>query len=138
MKKVSLSRVKRKLLIWINRRILPKEVKQLTRTERESFSIFSNLVKHSESELLINPVGKYYIKSPKVGIFITLDTHNREISIINHVYGYNVGLNERLLNRMESIFKDEVENRRVRMEEEYTKNIQHSLSIIAKTIKERL
>jgi hypothetical protein len=39
---------------------------------------------------------------------------------------------------MESIFKDEVENRRVRMEEEYTKNIQHSLSIIAKTIKERL
>jgi hypothetical protein len=138
MKKLSLNRILRRTNIWINRKIKPKENRMTTKTEREAISIFNNLVKHPESELLIHPAEKYYIKSHKVGIFITLSRRDQEISIINHVYGYNVGLSERVLNIMLKTFTDEVENRRIKMEEEYTNNIQHSLSIIAKTIKERL
>jgi len=129
-----------KISIWFKRRFNPQEFEEVTRTERDSINIFNALVKHKDSDLLIHPSScKYYIKSPKTGIFITISTSMpAEISIINHVYGYNVKISNRVLKNMEKIFYDEVNKRRLAMENEYKSNIQHSLSHIAQTIKERL
>lgn len=138
MKKISINRIGKKIKIWINRKISDKESRSTTRIEREVISIFSNLLKHPKSELLIHPDGKYYIKSDDTGIFVTLNKYDKEISIINHVYGYNVNVSERVLNDMIKRFINELEYRRIKMEEDYRNNIQHSLSIIAKTIKKRL
>lgn len=128
-----------KISIWVKRKFSPHEFDKVTRTERDSIYIFNALVKHEDSDLLIHPSGhKYYIKSAKTGIFITISTDTHEISIINHVYGYNVRISPRVLKNMEKIFYTEVNKRRLGMESEYKNNIQHSLTNIAQTIKERL
>ena len=138
MKNLSFKRIYRRTLIWVNRKLQSEKNREISKTEREAISIFNTLVKHPDSELLIHPAEKYYIKSNRAGIFVTLSKRDHEISIINHVYGYNVGLSERVLFGMIKTFTDEVEKRRINMENEYKSNIQHSLSIIAKNIKERL
>jgi hypothetical protein len=87
----------------------------------------------------MHPSGdKFYLKSPKMGIFLTISGNLSEISIINHVYGYNVKVGSRALKSITKSFMEEVEKRRLQMESEYTENIQHSLSNLAKTIKERI
>lgn len=121
----------------------PAGYEPISKTERESMIIFNSLIKHPTSELLIHPShDKYYIKSPSTGIFITLTSlgtmNSTEVSIINHVYGYNVRLGQRASNIMIKSFLMEVDKRRLQMEDDYKNNIQHSLHHIAKTIKERL
>lgn len=126
-------------IIWLKKFFSPNDFEEITKTERDAISIFNILVKNSKSELLIYPADdKYYIKSADAGIFIMLSTNQSEISIINHVYGYNVRLGHRALSSMTKTFLNEVEKRRTQMEQEYTSNIQHSLNHITKTIKERL
>lgn len=116
-----------------------REVEKITKMERNITFIFNALVHHAESDLLIRPGGdKFYVKSNKSGIFITVSSYLREISIINHVYGYNVKISPRVLKHLELIFTKEVEKRRLIMENEYKNNIQYSLDHIANTIKERL
>jgi hypothetical protein len=129
-----------KLLIWFKRKFSPHGFEKITKAERDSICIFNALVKHKDSDLLIDPSGcKYYIKSSKTGIFITISTGEPgEISIINHVYGYNVKVSLRVLRGIEKTYHTEINKRIIAMEDEYKNNIQHSLSHIAQTIKERL
>lgn len=128
-----------KIAIWFNQKFNPQAFERITKTERDALLIFNALIKHYDSDLLIHPShDKYYVKSQKTGIFITISTYQPEISIINHVYGYNVKISNRVLNNMVKTFISEVENRRLQMENEYKNNIQHSLNHIAITIKERL
>lgn len=132
-----------KLSIWWKSKFNPFKFEPITKTERESIIIFNTLVKHSASELLMHPDrDKYYIKSEVTGIFITLTSvgtrNTTEISIINHIYGYNVKLGQRASEMMIKTFLTEVNRRRLQMEDDYNHNIQHSLHYIAKTIKERL
>lgn len=139
MKKYFLKRVLRKVYLWFTRKFNPQQFEHVTRTERDALMIFNTLVHHQDSDLLIRPsYDKYYIKSNKTGIFITLSTYSPEISIINHVYGYNVKISNRVARNMEKTFVNEVEKRRLKMENEYKDNIEHSLNHIAVTIKERL
>jgi hypothetical protein len=132
-----------KLSIWWKSKMYPSDFEPITKTERESMLVFNALVKHPTSELLIHPSHeKYYIKSAKTGIFITLTPSRSmgttEISIINHIYGYNVRLGERASNVLTKTFLMEVDKRRLQMETDYNNNIQHSLHHISKTIKKRL
>lgn len=100
---------------------------------------FIALVKDPDGDLLIHPSRhKYYVKSLKTGIFITVVPSTLEFFIINHIYGYNVKVSNRILKNMERIFYIEIDKRRLSMEEEYKKNIQHSLTQISQTLKERL
>lgn len=139
MKKRFYHRMWLKIAIRFKRMFDPRSIESITRTERDAIYIFNTLTKDPGSELYIHPsYDKYYIKSPKTGIFVTITTHHPEISIINHVYGYNVKLSIRAMNGMVKIFLKEVEKRRLHMENEYTSNIEHSINNIAKTIKERL
>lgn len=142
--KNSFRRSLKKSVIWFKKKTSPLMYEPVTKTERDAIYICNTLIKDPKSDLLMHPshdkyyINKYYIKSPQTGIFVTISTHNPEISIINHVYDYNVRLGHRALNNMIKTFLTEVENRRLKMENEYKENIQHSLHHIAKTLKERL
>lgn len=139
MNKRFFSRLWIKFIIWVKRKYDPHSFQKITKTEKDAMDIFNSLVKDSESELLIHPyLDKYYIKSAKTGIFIILITQIPEISIINHIYGYNVKLSARVSNNMIKTFLGEVENKRLSMEKEYTDNIQYSLNHISKTIKAKI
>lgn len=139
MKNMFNKRTLTKIRMWFGKKLNPYRFQQITGTERDVIMIFNALVHHPDSDLLIRPGNdKYYIKSVNSGIFITLSTYLSEISIINHVYGYNVKLGSRAMKNMESTFINEVEKRRTLLEIEYNNNIKHSLKHIAKTIKNRL
>jgi hypothetical protein len=139
MKTNFLHKIKLKFAIKLKRLLNPNLADRTTKTERDVICIFNALVSNESSELLMHPNNeKFYMKSAKTGIFITLSTHYNEISIINHVYGYNVRLSNRVLHEMIKTFLLEVEKRRIAMTLEYNNNIEHSLNNIAKTIKERL
>ena len=139
MKKRFYHRLWLKIGIKFKRMFDPHSIESITKTERDAIYIFNTLTHDPGSELFMHPsYDKYYIKSAKTGIFVTITTHHPEISIINHVYGYNVKLSNRAMNGMIKTFLKEVEKRRLKMESEYTDNIQHSINNIAKTIKERL
>jgi hypothetical protein len=139
MKKLFRKRRFAKISIWFKKKFNPNDFDKITKTERDAVIIFNALVKHHDSDLLIHPSHeRYYIKSQQTGIFITISTYQPEISIVNHVYGYNVKISNRVLKSVVNTFITEVENRRIQMENEYKNNIQHSLNHIARTIKERL
>jgi hypothetical protein len=127
-----------KLKVWCRKKLDPHETR-IGKAERDAMIIFNALVRHPESELLIHPSGeKFYVKSEELGIFVTVSGNESEISIINHVYGYNVRIGSRVLKNVSKTFTTEVEKRRVQMEQEYMENIQHSLAHLAKSIKERI
>jgi hypothetical protein len=125
-----------KIIIWIGKKINPNNFKQISKIERDVLLIFNHLVKDPNSDLNIHPsYNKYYVKSSIKGIFISISVIQSEISIINHVYGYNVKVSHRVLRNIEDTFKKEIEYRINKMEHEYTNNIQHSLNHIVQTIK---
>ena len=104
----------------------------LTREERCALIIVGKLLLNKGNELLLHPsLNRFYIKSDESGIFIVVASNPNEITIINHVYCYNVKLGERSYNRIHDMFVDEVNRRRLAMEKEYTDNIQYSLMNVA-------
>jgi hypothetical protein len=137
MKTLFSKRILTKISIWFKRKF--NHIEQLSNTERAAVYIFTTLSKDHNSELYANPYNeKYYIKSLTTGIFVTITKHHPEISIINHVYGYTIKLSNRTIDSMVKTFLIEVDKRRLQMENEYKSNIEHSISNIAKTIKEKL
>jgi hypothetical protein len=139
MKLPSPKRAATKFKIWFSKKYLPYDYGDISKTERDVIRIFNTLVSHPSSELLTDPLSdKYYIKSVKTGIFVTISIRANEISIINHVYGYNVKISNRTMRGMQNTALMEIERRRSKLEKEYQSNIQHSLNHIAKTVKERL
>jgi hypothetical protein len=62
---------------------------------------------------------------------------NGQISIVNHVYGYNVPLSQKTEKMLTETFIEEVEKRRNQMEDEYKNNVQHSLQAIIKKLNEK-
>jgi hypothetical protein len=140
MKPKFLRRANTKLGLWFKKKFSPKDCSEISKTERDAMIIFNTLVNDPGSELFIHPANtKFYIKSAKTGIFLTMSSSvANEISIINHVYGYNVKTSDRVIKNLTKIFLAEVEKRRMDMENEYLGNIEHSIHTIAKTIKERL
>lgn len=109
----------------------------LTKEERCSIIIVSKLLLNKGNELLMYPsLNRFYIKSDENGIFVVVTSDPNEITIINHVYCYNVKLGERSYNRIYNMFMEEVKQRRLAMEKEYTDNIQFSLmNVVSKLTK---
>lgn len=84
--------------------------------------------------MLLTPIsGKRYIRSEKSEIFIILESHR--VKIINHVYAYDVHMNDKSWNQIISLFDNEVEKRREEFEFQITSNIKSSLQ---KIVKEKL
>lgn len=124
--KHKIKRFFQKISLFIAKRILTVERKRLTKTQIEASLIFKKLLSDPETDLLISPISnKYYLKNSEKEILLTLGYMN--LSIINHVFGYDVSISTDLQEKLKVLFNEEVEIRRKRMDDEYRKNIRFSL-----------
>jgi len=97
--------------------------------ERDCIAICKKFIYQSDSIMLLTPItGKRYIRNEKNEIFIILDSHR--VKIINHVYAYDVLMNDRSWNQIVRLFDNEVEKRREEFEKQITSNIKSSLQKI--------
>lgn len=102
--------------------------------ERDCIAVCKKFINQPDSIMLLTPIsGKRYIRSEKNEIFIILDSHR--VKIINHVYAYDVHMNDKSWNQIISLFDNEVEKRREEFELQITSNIKSSLQ---KIVKEKL
>lgn len=92
--------------------------------------ICKNLIPYPASKLQYAPLSnKRYIKNDDKDMFIVIN--DRIIHLINHVYSYNVYIeNDKLYNEILSLFDSELERRRLLLEDEIKSNIKHSLKSI--------
>lgn len=124
-----LKRIVQRFGLKIHKAMNPVDRQQISDAEYEAFAIFRKMLKDTENELLTSPLsGKYYLKSDAQSMLLILG--NGQLSIVNHVYGYNVPLSQRTERKMHDAFLEEVEQRRSEMEAEFTANIKHSLKTI--------
>jgi hypothetical protein len=119
-----------KLRIFIyHRHIFAHNPKDYTSNEVKSSAIFRKLINHPDSTFLIAPLShKRYIKNEKLGIFILLS--NMRLNITNHVYNYDIDVNEGLSSKLQTMFDEKVELIRMEFETEMQSQIQHSLKKI--------
>jgi len=121
------------------RRFIQKQTLQLFRYlsteqeksvyERDCIAVCKKFINQPDSVMLLTPIsGKRYIRSEKNEIFIILDSHR--VKIINHVYAYDVHMNDKSWNQIISLFDNEVEKRREVFEQQITANIKSSLQKI--------
>jgi hypothetical protein len=116
--------------------VMSQTILKMDESEKETSAIFRKLLKEPESELLTSPLsGKYYIRAHDKSMLLVLG--NNQISIVNHVYGYNVPLSHKSEKMLTETFIEEVEKRRNQMEDEYKNNVQHSLKSIIKKLNEK-
>ena len=107
-------------------RMFTRNRSSYTHNEIKSSAIFRKLVNHSGSTFLIAPLSlKRYIKNEKLGIFILLS--DLRLNITNHIYNYDIDINEDLSKRLQSMFDKKVESVRMELETEMQSQIQHSL-----------
>ena len=104
--------------------------------ELYSIDICKKLIKYSSSKLTIAPLSnKRYIKNDDNDMFIVIQ--DRTISLINHVYSYNVYIeSDKLYVDILNHFDNELENRRIELENEIRSNIKHSLKSILEKVSE--
>lgn len=108
------------------KRMFARNIKDYTSNEVKSSAIFRKLVTHPNSVFLIAPLSqKRYIKNEKLGIFILLS--DLRLNITNHVYNYDIDVNEDLSKKLQSMFDNKVELVRLELEKEMQSQIQHSL-----------
>ena len=97
--------------------------------EIKSSAICRKLIAHPDSTFLIAPLSqKRYIKNDSLGVFIVLS--NNRINITNHVYNYDVNLNQTISDKLNGIFDKKVEVLRLEFETEIKSQIKHSLTTI--------
>jgi len=99
-----------------------------------ALEICKKLIMNPKSKLTNAPISfKRFIKNDENNMFVVIN--NRTISLINHVYSYNVYIEsgDNYSNVCE-IFDNEMEKKRQELEDELKNNIQHSLKEILKKI----
>jgi hypothetical protein len=100
--------------------------------EEEIFcvEICEKLIENTNSKLTIAPISnKRFIKNDEKDMFVVIS--DRQISIINHVYSYNVYIESDVLyNKILNNFDKVVEQKRQELEDEIKNNIKHSLKNI--------
>ena len=122
-----------KWLIW-NRNSATKEDKKVSETQKMCMSIARSLITHPESKFLTAPIsGKRYIKNEELDLFCILD--HGTISITNHVYHYDVIVNDRNWERLSKMYDGKVETIRQEYEDQIMSQISHSLENIIKKVK---
>jgi hypothetical protein len=109
--------------------------------EEELFcvEICKKLIPSQESKLTNAPLShKRYIKNDEKDMFVVI--YDRSISLINHIYSYNVFIeNDKLYGEILQMFDNELEKRRLELENEIKSNIKHSLrSILNKVSQDSL
>jgi hypothetical protein len=100
-----------------------------TKYELDCISICKKLIDKTDSQLLITPLSnKKYIYNAVNSIFITIDGNT--VNVINHTYSYTISIQDKSKEEIVNHFNIVLENQRLKMEEEITSNIKHSLKNI--------
>lgn len=98
-------------------------------TEKKCSSVCRKLINHPKSKFLIAPLSmKRYIKNDELELFLVLQ--EGQISITNHVYHYDVAINNRSWERITKMYDNKTEKIRQEFETEMNSQIKHSLSTI--------
>lgn len=127
-------RALQRLGIRISRAFSGYQLSSYVDGEREAASIFRQMIKDPENDLLTSPLsGKYYLRSDRRHMLLVLG--NRTLNIVNHVYGYTVPLSIKTDTQLQLLFLREVEKRRQDMENEFASNVRHSLKTIAEKLR---
>lgn len=124
-------RVTIKIIRWSDP--LHAETKHKTEYESECLSICRKLISKDETVLLMSPIsGKRYIKYDDGEIFIIIE--HKQLTIVNHQYSYTIDIEGKPQDRLVKMFDNEIERRRMIMEEEIKSNVKHSLKTIYNNI----
>lgn len=98
-------------------------------TKKTSLSICRRLINHDNSKFLIAPLsGKRYIKNEEADLFIII--YDNHLSITNHVYHYDVVLNQREIDKINHMYDNKTEHIRQQFENEIMGQIHNSLKSI--------
>jgi len=117
-----------KIYLYLKNKFDPP--KQISDEEKFCYDICKKLINDPISKLTIAPVSnKRYIKNDESNMFIVISDNS--IMLINHVYSYNIycDYNENYIELIK-MFDNEVEKKRLELENEIKSNIQHSLKKI--------
>ena len=118
-------RIYYKTLIWF-RNLKTEEQTQATESQKICLSICRSMIQHPDSVFSIAPVsGKKYIKNPTLNLFVILN--ERVVSITNHVYHYDVFLDEKNWYRISNMYDHKTESIRQEYEDEIMSQIENSL-----------
>ena len=124
-------RLSQKLSIKLLRAFNPldRERPEKNSSELDAALLFKKMLVKADSELLISPLsGRYFIKNDRKQILIILTEY--ELVVINHVFGYNIKISQKLQRSLYQAFVSEVEQRRTAMENAFRQNVKHSLQSI--------
>ena len=124
---------------WIQRmyidsaRKMDYERGQRSKYELDCLSICKKLIDKPDTQLLMTPLSnKRYIHNPENSIFITIEGNT--VNVINHKYSYTVVIQDKSKIEITNHFNEVLESQRLKMEEEITSNIKHSLKNILQTL----
>lgn len=122
----------KKLKVRLKRMLLSKSDCTITREERCLMVIVRKLLNLIGSELYMNIQGvdEIYIVSEDKTVFVCIDYNSNTAKVINHHFGYDLKISNRVLNYILNIFYAEAKKRRDQMKDEYRSNIQYSLSTV--------
>lgn len=131
MKKFFKRLIKRLYVKWAlsTRYKMFNHVEQMDTTTKTSLSICRRMINHDSSKFLIAPLsGKRYIKNEEVDLFIII--YDNHLSITNHVYHYDVVLNQREMDKINFMYDNKTERIRQQFENEIMGQINNSLQSI--------
>ena len=121
-------RMLQKLSLEIYKKI---DVKRVVRTENanEFLQICKRAIEKPDSELIVSPLtAKMYVKNDELEIMIIMQ--HKSIQVINHIYSYNMVVDEYTWSDILEIFNNEKERRCLEFERRAKSNIKHSLKNI--------
>jgi len=121
-------RMLQKLSLEIYKKI---DVKRVVRTENanEFLQICKRAIEKPDSELIVSPLTtKMYVKNDELEIMIIMQ--HKTIQVINHIYSYNMVVDEYTWSDILQIFNNEKERRCLEFEKRAKSNIKHSLKNI--------
>jgi len=107
------------------------DVKRVVRTENanEFLQICKRAIEKPDSELIVSPLtAKMYVKNDELEIMIIMQ--HKSIQVINHIYSYNMVVDEYTWSDILEIFNNEKERRCLEFERRAKSNIKHSLKNI--------
>jgi hypothetical protein len=136
MKKLIKRLSKRLYVKWLqwNRNGRSEKERKIADTEKICMSICRNLITNPNSKFLLAPVsGKRYIKNSDLELFVILN--DRNISITNHVYHYDVKLEDRNWFRLINMYDLKVESIRMEYEQDIMSQIENSLYKIQEKVR---
>jgi len=108
---------------------LDRERPEKNSSELDAALLFKKMLVKADSELLISPLsGRYFLKNDRKQILIILTEY--ELVVINHVFGYNIKISQKLQRSLYQAFVNEVEQRRTALENAFRQNVKHSLQSI--------